>query len=474
MSDDAQETIRISDDGVELPVIEVLTGRGFVTGKSGSGKSNTANVIAEELLKQNFPLMIIDTDGEYYGLKEKFELLHVGADEACDLQINVHHAPKLAQLALEENVPIILDVSGYLDGEEANEIIAETVKRLFMKEKSLKKPFLLLVEEIHEYLPEKGGTDECGQILIRVAKRGRKHGLGLCGMSQRPANVKKDYITQCDWLVWHRLTWDNDTKVVARLLSDEKAEEIQDLDAGEAFLMTDWDNLVQKVKFRRKETFDAGATPTLDDFERPELKSVGENLVAELQEITEAEGGIGDEQLADERVDHLREQLRKKEQKIHELEDELERRVADIQELRFGDDEDAGSDIPPPSETDDSDSKPGSGPAERSKRSNRPKLWERSAKAEERKPMDTKSGGPDVLVGLGVLTLAFFKGIGRLFAYAVWAVVDGVRELSWLVYDKRRDPIAYADTARGDDRLLVAVVVGAALLVVLYLLAISP
>jgi hypothetical protein len=467
MSDDGEETIRISDDGVELPVIEVLTGRGFVTGKSGSGKSNTANVIAEELLKQNFPLMIIDTDGEYYGLKEKFELLHVGADEACDLQINVHHAPKLAQLALEENVPIILDVSGYLDGDEANEIIAETVKRLFMKEKSLKKPFLLLVEEIHEYLPEKGGTDECGQILIRVAKRGRKHGLGLCGMSQRPANVKKDYITQCDWLVWHRLTWDNDTKVVARLLSDEKAEEIQDLDAGEAFLVTDWDNLVQKVKFRRKETFDAGATPTLDDFERPELKSVGEDLVAELQEISDAEGGISDEELADERVDHLREQLQKKERKIQELEEELDRRVGEIQELRFGDDEDAGSDVPAPSETDGGDSE------SRTERKKPPKPWERSSEKKERKPLDNKSEGPDVLVGLGVLTLAFFKGIGRLIGYAIWAVVDGFRELAWLVYDKRRDPIAYADTARDDDRLLVAVVVAAALLVVLYLLAVG-
>ena len=462
MSDDAEETIVISDDGVELPVIEVLTGRGFVTGKSGSGKSNTANVIAEELLKQNFPLMIIDTDGEYYGLKEKFELLHVGADEACDLQINAHHAPKLAELALEENVPIILDVSGYLDGDEANEIIAETVKRLFMKEKSLKKPFLLLVEEIHEYLPEKGGTDECGQILIRVAKRGRKHGLGMCGMSQRPANVKKDYITQCDWLVWHRLTWDNDTKVVARLLNDEKAEEIQDLNAGEGFLMTDWDNNIQTVQFRRKETFDAGATPTLDDFERPELKSVGADLVEELQAMTEAET-LGDEEYTDERVGHLSDQLQQRETKIQELEDELDRRVKEIQELRFGDDEDAGSDVPPPSEEPDP-------------RAQRKKRWRREKserKKKERKPMDNKSAGPEVLLGIGVLTVAFFRGIGRLIAYVLWAIVDGVRELTWIVYDKRRDPIAYAGSARDDDRLLVAVVVAAAMLVVIYLLAVG-
>jgi len=35
---------------VQLPIVDVLTGCGFITGKSGSGKSNTASVIAEELL----------------------------------------------------------------------------------------------------------------------------------------------------------------------------------------------------------------------------------------------------------------------------------------------------------------------------------------------------------------------------------------------------------------------------------------
>lgn len=56
----------------------------------------------------------------------------------------------------------------------------------------------MLVEEIHEYIPEGSGLDECGRALIKIAKRGRKRGLGLAGMSQRPADVKKDFITQCD------------------------------------------------------------------------------------------------------------------------------------------------------------------------------------------------------------------------------------------------------------------------------------
>ncbi|MFB6080231.1 MAG: helicase HerA domain-containing protein [Haloferacaceae archaeon] len=303
---------------VDLPVVELLTGRGLITGKSGSGKSNTASVIIENLLANGFPVLVVDTDGEYYGLKEEFELLHAGADDECDIRVTPEHAGKLAELALEGNVPIILDVSGYLDEDVAAELVRETARHLFAKEKKLKKPFLMLVEECHEYVPEGGGLDETGRMLVKVGKRGRKHGLGIVGISQRPANVKKDFITQCDWLVWHRLTWENDTKVVRRIIDGEHADAVEDLDDGEAFLMTDRSDSVRRVQFRRKRTFDAGATPGLDDVERPDLKSVSDDLVDELREIS-AERERRESELAD-----LRTELEEREARIRELERELE------------------------------------------------------------------------------------------------------------------------------------------------------
>nr|WP_206335669.1 DUF87 domain-containing protein [Natronolimnobius sp. AArcel1] len=302
-----------------LPVVELLTGRGFVTGKSGSGKSNTASVIAEELLEAGFPLLIIDTDGEYYGLKEEYEMLHAGADEECDIQIGPEHAEQMAALALEENVPIILDVSGYLDEDVADELIKKVAQQLFVKEKKLKKPFLLVVEEVHEYIPEGGGVGETGNLLIKISKRGRKHGLGIVGISQRPADVKKDFITQANWLVWHRLTWDNDTNVVGRIIDTEYSELVSELGDGQGFVQTDWtDTEVRKVQFRRKRTFDAGATPGLDDFERPELKSVSDALVGDLQNISERK------EREESRILELENELEKKEKRIETLEDDLE------------------------------------------------------------------------------------------------------------------------------------------------------
>ncbi|PSP54493.1 ATPase [Halobacteriales archaeon QS_1_67_19] len=305
-------------DPVELPVVEILTGRAFVTGKSGSGKSNTASVIAEKLLDGGYPVMLVDTDGEYYGLKEEYELLHAGADEECDIQVNPEHAERLATLALEDNVPIILDVSGYLNEADGKELLTEVARQLFAKEKKLKKPFLMVVEEVHEYIPEGGGLDECGRMLIKIGKRGRKHGLGIAGISQRPADVKKDFITQCDWLVWHRLTWNNDTDVVGRILGSEYADAIEEMDDGEAFLTTDWSERTRRVQFHRKQTFDAGATPGLDDFERPDLKSVSDDLVSDLREISEAEAQRED------RIEELQQELREKDERIEDLERRLE------------------------------------------------------------------------------------------------------------------------------------------------------
>lgn len=324
---DAKKYIPLSEDGPHLPVVDLLTGRGFITGKSGSGKSNTASVIVEELLDRGLACLIVDTDGEYYGLKETYEILHVGADEECDLQVGREHAEKIAELAIQENVPIILDVSGYLDAERGSGLIQDVARYLFTLEKKEKRPFLLLVEEIHEYIPETVRLDDTGKMLIRIAKRGRKRGLGLCGLSQRPADVKKDFITQADWLVWHRLTWENDTEVVRRVVGPEAAELVQDLDDGEAILVADYlEDAPIRMQVRRKYTFDAGATPDLDAFERPDLKSVSSEVVEELKEISK------EEQERQDRVSQLQRKLDQRNTRIAELEEKLDR-AEDLSDL---------------------------------------------------------------------------------------------------------------------------------------------
>lgn len=69
------ETIPLDDTGdVQLPIVDVLTGRAFLTGKSGSGKSNTASVIAKELpVKVDFDTAGIATIKETMRRREEAE-----------------------------------------------------------------------------------------------------------------------------------------------------------------------------------------------------------------------------------------------------------------------------------------------------------------------------------------------------------------------------------------------------------------
>lgn len=319
-----EPTITVSEGGFELPVVEVLTGRGVVFGKSGSGKSNSVGVIAEELLEQGFPLCIVDADGEHYGLKEEYELLHVGGDETADVQVGPEHAESLADIMLDEDVPVILDISGYIEESDARELVEGVISRLFSKEKKAKKPFPVFIEEAHELVPETNHPDSTAKTIIKAAKRGRKHGLGVVAASQRPAEVKKSFATQSSWSVWHKLEWKQDTDVVKEVINREYAEAVQDLDAGQAIVKADWMDGVRTVQFRRKHTFDAGATPGLDEFTTPELKGVSEAIIEQLESVTDEKASEASE------VEALREKVESLRAEKRELESELD-------ELRSGD-----------------------------------------------------------------------------------------------------------------------------------------
>jgi len=283
---DADDAIVVAEDGTTLPTIDVLTGRGFVTGKSGSGKSNSANVVVEGLLEAGHSLLIVDVDGEYWGLKERYSVLHAGAGGRCDVAVDKRDAETLVEIALGGQ-PVILDLSGYLRAEDSAAVLEAVLERLFRRETEVRKPFLLVVEEIHEFIPQKGSRDDVGDILLQIGKRGRKHGLGLLGLSQRPAAVDKDFVTQCDWMLWHKLTWDNDTDVVRRLLGSDAAEAITDFEPGEAFLRTDWTDETTRIRFREKRTYDAGTTPGMSDQNPPPLVDVEEGILAQFDQDDE-------------------------------------------------------------------------------------------------------------------------------------------------------------------------------------------
>ena len=121
----------------------------------------------------------------------------------------------------------ILDISG-LPNEVAGPLAAMLARLLFQyklyqtPEERKRDPVLLVCEEAHRYVPDRGEAEyAAAQTAIRrIAREGRKYGIGLMLVSQRPADVESTVISQCGtWLVL-RLTNASDQQQVSRFLPD--------------------------------------------------------------------------------------------------------------------------------------------------------------------------------------------------------------------------------------------------------------
>lgn len=89
-------------------------------------------------------------------------------------------------------------------------------------------PTVLVLEEAHTFVAKRlqhgdeipSPADMCRSIFERVAREGRKFGLGLVLSSQRPSDLSETVLSQCNSFLLHRITNDRDQELIARLVPD--------------------------------------------------------------------------------------------------------------------------------------------------------------------------------------------------------------------------------------------------------------
>ena len=153
---------------------------------------------------------------------------------------------------------------GYVDGREGIKIIdfsevpsdvlpviTGTLARLlyniqFWIQPELRTPFTIVCDEAHLYLPIKEDADGVQKQALynfeRIAKEGRKYGVSILAVSQRPADVSKTILSQCNNFIVLRLTNERDKSVIKNLLPDSLKSTIEFLpllDVGEALVVGD-------------------------------------------------------------------------------------------------------------------------------------------------------------------------------------------------------------------------------------------
>ncbi len=291
-----------------------------ILGIRGSGKSNTAGVIFEELLRHRYPMSIVDIEGEYFGLKEKYEVLVVGTGDGVEIEIDADCAGEIAQVSMEENVPVVLDLSGFLS-DERTELLKAYLSSLWNLAGTLRRPYIIGIEEAHEFIPQ-GVKNELKEMIARIALRGRKRGLGGIIVSQRSAKVDKDVLSQAGMLFLHRVVHEVDMRVYSELLpwrKNEVKEIVNSLETGDCIYVNG--DRILPIYVRERETFHAGFTPSLESVQSPELKKVSESIIEAIERARSGKRRKSAEDELRDRIARLEESLASKDDRIAELEE---------------------------------------------------------------------------------------------------------------------------------------------------------
>lgn len=105
-------------------------------------------------------------------------------------------------------------------------------------------PVTIVCEEAHNYVPHSGGAEykSSKKSIERIAKEGRKYGLSLMVVSQRPSEVSETIFAQCNNFVSLRLTNNDDQNYIKRLMPDtinSVADILPNLGQGECIIVGD-------------------------------------------------------------------------------------------------------------------------------------------------------------------------------------------------------------------------------------------
>lgn len=315
-------TLDIAPTGALPMTLQSLIGESIaVLGIKGSGKTNTAAVLIEELLAHGLPLTIVDIEGEYWGLKERFDVVVVGQSANVDIPITSAHAGAFANYSMTQGVSLILDLSGS-DSDEAIAFLLAYFNMLWEVASRLRRPYQVVLEEAHEFVPQ-GVRNPLKTTLARIALRGRKRGLGMVIISQRSAKVEKDVLTQAAIVFLHRVVHPIDMKIYQEILplpSKEVETRVGALSKGDALVL--FDHVVHTVHIRLRHTYHAGATPELDAASRSAIPVSDSSRLAELRRlVTEVAEGVPSSEART--VQDLQAQLVEKERLLASQADEL-------------------------------------------------------------------------------------------------------------------------------------------------------
>lgn len=247
-----------------------------IVGTTGAGKTFAAKGAVERLLELGRRVIILDPTGAWYGLRagadgsseRGFPVLIFGGDHA-DIPIDpTGEAGKALALALaERDVQAIIDTSEMTGGEK-NRFLTPFLEHLYAKNKAA---LHLIVDEADEVAAQRlaDGEQRLFGAFDKIVRRGRIKGFRPLMISQRPAVIHKNVLSQIGTLIALKLTSPQDRKAIDDWVKGNadadqaKAvmKSLPTLPRGQGWVWSPADDVLKLVKFPVIRTFDSSRTP---------------------------------------------------------------------------------------------------------------------------------------------------------------------------------------------------------------------
>lgn len=252
---------------------EILSQHMAIIGKVGSGKTYAAKGLVETLLEDGRRVCIIDPTGVWHGLRSNaagdgpgFPVAVFGGDHA-DVPLTENSGEPLARIIAEGNLPAVLDLSDFTMGGK-HRFVTDFIHALHRANRA---PLHLIIDEADEFAPQSPLPESRRMLheVDRVVRRGRVRGFRVMLITQRPAAIHKNVLTQANALIAMRLPAPQDRKAVEEWIKGQAdAEEgravltsLSRLQRGEGWVWAPEHGVLERMTFPRIRTFDSSRAP---------------------------------------------------------------------------------------------------------------------------------------------------------------------------------------------------------------------
>lgn len=166
----------------------------------------------------------------------------------------------------------VLDVSG-LPAEVLGSVVGTMLRLIYdalfwamdLPVGGRRQPLLLILDEAHRFLP-RGDSTPAHRIVSRIAKEGRKYGVGLMVVTQRPSDIDPAILSQCGTMISLRVTNGGDRNAVTASIPDDLdglAALLPSLRTGEALVLGDALHVPSRIRVRKARRKPVGDDPEL-------------------------------------------------------------------------------------------------------------------------------------------------------------------------------------------------------------------